>query len=180
MRAKQIIHKAERKLLQQRVQAINNILWDNTVRLDRCRSRLAFLVTPSTTEKCTNFTNKVRESWHIKVKDREIHKFNRLMVKAKDRYLSHRVENTPLQHISCITPSYCQSKTGILTNGLLTYAAPPCLRPNGPSSLKGPTMQKHLKTHLTWNISLHWISLPKTRLKNSEWTSIGFLEVLTP
>ena len=67
-RAKQIIHKAERQLLQDRVKAINNILWDNSLRLDRCRSRLASLVTPPTMEKCASFINKVRESRHIKIR----------------------------------------------------------------------------------------------------------------
>ena len=49
-RAKQIIHKAERQILQDRVKAIYSILQDNTIRLDRCRSRLASLVTSTTVE----------------------------------------------------------------------------------------------------------------------------------
>ena len=70
-RAKQIIHKTERqllkdkterKLLKDRVQGINNILKNNTVRLDRCRSRLLSLVASTTMQKCTNFINKIRES----------------------------------------------------------------------------------------------------------------------
>ena len=93
-RAKQIIHKAERQLLQDRVKAFNNILHDNSCRLDRCRLRLAALVTPSTIEKCTTFISKVRESRHIKIRDRQVNKFNRLMGKEKDRDLSCRVENT--------------------------------------------------------------------------------------
>ena len=40
-KAKLIIHKAERQLCQDRIKGINSIFWDNTVRLDRCRSRLA-------------------------------------------------------------------------------------------------------------------------------------------
>ena len=39
-RARQIIHKAERQLLQDRVKGINGILWDNRIKFDRCRSRL--------------------------------------------------------------------------------------------------------------------------------------------
>ena len=61
-RAKQIIYKAGRQLLQDRVEAINNILWDISFRLDICRSRLAPLVTLSAIEKCTNFINKVKNS----------------------------------------------------------------------------------------------------------------------
>ena len=59
-RAKQTIHKAERQLLQDRVQAINSILQDNTLKLDRCRTWLASLVTSTTMDKCTNFVNKVK------------------------------------------------------------------------------------------------------------------------
>ena len=40
-RARQIIHKAERQLLQDRVKGINGILQDNRIKLDICRSRLS-------------------------------------------------------------------------------------------------------------------------------------------
>ena len=72
-RVKQIIHKAERQLLQDRVKGINGILQDNTIKLDRCMSRLSSLVTTTTTiEKCTEFIKKVRESRFIKVRNRQI------------------------------------------------------------------------------------------------------------
>ena len=70
--AKQIIHKAERQLLQVIVKAINIILFGNSLRLDRCRSRFTSLVTPSTMDKCTSFVNEVRESRYVKVRDRQI------------------------------------------------------------------------------------------------------------
>ena len=87
-RAIQRIHKAERQLLQLRIKGINSILWNNTVRLDRCRSRLSSLVTSTTKEKCTNFIIKVRESRFTKARDRQVNKFNRLMGKDKDRDLT--------------------------------------------------------------------------------------------
>ena len=87
--AKHITHKAERQLLQDRVNGINSILLDNTVKLDRCRSRLSSLVTSPTMEKCTNFINKVRESRFTKVRDRQVNKFNRLLGKDKTRNLLH-------------------------------------------------------------------------------------------
>ena len=43
----------------------------------------------------TNFINKVRESRYIKVRDRQINKFNRLMGKDKDWDLSHRAVKMP-------------------------------------------------------------------------------------
>ena len=84
-RAKQIIPKEERQLLQDRIKRINSIMWDNTVRLDRCRSRLSSLVTSTTVVKCTNFINKVRESRFTKARDKQVNKCNRLMGKDKDR-----------------------------------------------------------------------------------------------
>ena len=66
-RAKQIIHRTERQLLQDRVKGINGIIWDNAIKLDRCRSRLSSLVT-TTMEKCMDFITKVREFRFIKIR----------------------------------------------------------------------------------------------------------------
>ena len=65
---------------------INGILWDNTIKLDRCRSRLSSIVT-TTMDRCTEFINKVRESRFIRVRDRQVNKFNRLKG-YKDRELT--------------------------------------------------------------------------------------------
>ena len=75
------VKKAERQLLQDSVKAINSILQDNTLRLDRCGSRLAFLVTSTRMGKCTNVIKKVRESRFAKAMDRQVNKINRLMGK---------------------------------------------------------------------------------------------------
>ena len=66
---------------------MNGILCDNEIKLDRCRSRLLLLVTIMTMEKCTDFINKIRECRFIKVRDRQVNKFNRLM-ESKDRELT--------------------------------------------------------------------------------------------
>ena len=87
-RAKEIIHKAERQLLQDIVKGINSTHLDTTVRLDRCNSNLTSLITSTTMEKCTNFINKVRESILTKVRDRQVNKFKRLMGNYKDRDLT--------------------------------------------------------------------------------------------
>ena len=86
-RAKEIIHRAEKQLLQDRAKGINGILCENTIKLDRCRSRLLSLVT-TTMGKCTDFINKVGEVRFIKIRDRQINKFNRLMGN-KDGNLPH-------------------------------------------------------------------------------------------
>ena len=98
-RAKQIIHRAERLLLQDGVRVINGILWDNAIKLDRCRLRLLSLVRTTTTiEKCTNFINKVRELKVIKIWDRQVNKFNRLMGnKDKELMAQPLANNNQLQ-----------------------------------------------------------------------------------
>ena len=87
-KTKQIIHKLKDNYFRIKLRELIAFLRDNTVRLDRCRSRLASLVTSTTMDKCTNFINKVKESRFSKVRDRQVNKFNRLMGKDKDRYLT--------------------------------------------------------------------------------------------
>ena len=68
-RARQIIHMAERQLLQDRVEGINGILWDNRIKLGICRSWLLLIVTTTTMDRCTEFINKVSESRIITVRE---------------------------------------------------------------------------------------------------------------
>ena len=75
------------QLLQDRVKGINGILQDNAIKLDRCRSRFSSLVTKTTVEKCTDFINNVREFRFIKIRNRQVNKFNTLMGN-KDRKLT--------------------------------------------------------------------------------------------
>ena len=97
-RAREIIHKAERQLLQDRVKGMNGILQENRIKLDICRSRLSSIVTRTTMCMCTEFINKVRESRFIKVRDRQVNKFSRLMG-YKDKKLTTQpsVNTTQLQ-----------------------------------------------------------------------------------
>ena len=49
--------------------------------LDRCGSRLLSLVTTTSKDRCREFINKVREARFIKIKNRDVNKFNRLVAK---------------------------------------------------------------------------------------------------
>ena len=70
--ARKIIQRAGKQLLQDSIKSINIILWDNEVKLDRCKSRLLSLVTTTTSrDRCTEFINKVRETRFIKVKNNQ-------------------------------------------------------------------------------------------------------------
>ena len=81
----EIIYRAEKQLLQDRVKCINGILQDNESKLDRNRSRLLSLMTTITTRNmCIEFTNKVRKSRFTKIKNRQVNKFNRLVAKSRN------------------------------------------------------------------------------------------------
>ena len=66
----EIIYRAEKQLLQDRVKCINGILCNNEGKLERSRSRLLDFVTTTTTTKdrCMEFINKVREARFTKMK----------------------------------------------------------------------------------------------------------------
>ena len=83
-RAKEIIHWAEKQLLQDSIKCTNGILCEDAIKLDRCRSR--WLVTTITRKECTSFINKVREPRFIKIRDRWFNKFIRWVgYKERDR-----------------------------------------------------------------------------------------------
>ena len=77
-RAKKIIRKAEKDLLQTRVKAINSILDNVTKQTELCRSRLASIVSTDMPRKCQGFIEKVGEIRFNKVKLRQVNKFNNL------------------------------------------------------------------------------------------------------
>ena len=73
-----------------RVRCINVILEDNGNNKNKCRSRLACLVTNTTdTEKCSKFINREREDRFFKVRERQVSKFNRLDSKSNNNSFSH-------------------------------------------------------------------------------------------
>ena len=100
--AKEIIKKAEKQLLQDRVRCINAILEDNRNNINRCRSRLASLVTNTTDiEKCSKFINKLSVGIFFKVRQRQANKFNRLDGENNNS-LSHNnrtVDNNQVQSL---------------------------------------------------------------------------------
>ena len=87
---KEIIQKAGRQLLQDRVRYIYVIIGDNEGNINRCRSRILSLVTTTTDRyKCIEFINKVREARFIKVKNWQVNKFNRLVNKGREKASTH-------------------------------------------------------------------------------------------
>ena len=80
-RGRKIIQKAEMDLLQKRVKSINSLLDNNAKQRDRCRSQLASIISTTSMLECQELTDKVRESRYLKVRARQINKFNRILQK---------------------------------------------------------------------------------------------------
>ena len=67
-RARKIIRKAEKDLLQARVKSINSILGDNAKQRELSRSKLPSLVSTSIMDKCQQFIDKASEHRYLKLK----------------------------------------------------------------------------------------------------------------
>ena len=82
-RARQIIRKAEKDLLQARIKAINNILEQVDRESQDCRAKLASIISQERLEQCQDLINKVSELRFNKVKQRRINKLNHLVTKKE-------------------------------------------------------------------------------------------------
>ena len=82
-KARQIIRKAEKDLLQARVKAINNILDQVAQQAEDCRTQLASIISTERLRECQGFINKVSEIRFTKVRQRQLNKFNILINKKE-------------------------------------------------------------------------------------------------
>ena len=82
-RAKQILRKAEKELLQARIKSINFILDSTSQQLEECRSKLATIISTQKLRECQDFIDKVSENRFNKVKQRQINKLNLLTTKKE-------------------------------------------------------------------------------------------------
>ena len=82
-KARQIIRKAEKDLLQARIKAINNILDQVAKQTEECRAKLASIISAERLTECQDFINKVSEIRFIKVRQRQLNKFNTLVTKKE-------------------------------------------------------------------------------------------------
>ena len=80
-RARKIIRKTERDLLQARVKSISSLIDKNAKQRDRCRLQLASIISTTSLLECQELIDKVRESRYLKVRTRQFNKFNRLLQK---------------------------------------------------------------------------------------------------
>ena len=137
-RARQIIRKAEKDLLQARIKAINNILEQVDRESQDCRDKLASIISQERLEQCQDFINKVSELRFNKVKQRQINKLNHLVTKKEGNItinsnnitLNRLVQSPPNPHNP--TPATALLPPGEGDNSPPATAHPP---PEGNSSL---------------------------------------------
>ena len=98
-RAKQILRKAEKELLQARIKSINFILDSTSQQLEECRSQLATIISTQKLRECQDFVDKVSENRFNKVKQRQINKLNLLTTK-KEGNITRSNTNTNLNYFS--------------------------------------------------------------------------------
>ena len=96
-RAKQILRKAEKELLQARIKSINFILDSTSQQLEECRSKLAAIISTQKLRECQDFVDKVSENRFNKVKQRQINKLNLLTTKKEGNITR---SNTNLNYFS--------------------------------------------------------------------------------
>ena len=82
-RAKKIIRKVEKNLIQARIKSINNILNNVAQQIEQCRSQLASIISTERLRECQGFIDKVGETRFNKVKLRQIKKFQNLVNKKE-------------------------------------------------------------------------------------------------
>ena len=78
---RKIIREAERDLLQARVKSISSHLDNNAKQMDLCRSKLASIISTTLMLDCQELIDKVKEFRYLKVWERQINNFNRLLLK---------------------------------------------------------------------------------------------------
>ena len=96
-KARQIIRKAEKDLLQARIKAINNILDQVDRETQDCRAKLASIILQERLEQCQDFINKVSELRFNKVKQRQINKLNHLVSKKEGNITNNITLNRQVQ-----------------------------------------------------------------------------------
>ena len=94
-KARKIIRKAEKDLLQARIKAINSILDNITKQTEECRSQLASIISAQRLRECQGFIDKVGEIRFTKVKQRQLNKCNILLNKKEGNITRANASTNP-------------------------------------------------------------------------------------
>ena len=162
-RARHIIRKAEKDLLQARIKAINNILEQVDRESQDCRDKLASIISQERLEQCQDFINKVSELRFNKVKQRQINKLNHLVTK-KEGNITINSNNITLNRLVLVqsppnprnpTPATALLPPGEGDNSPLATAHPP---PEGNSSLNNLASNSNTTSNSVNSVSNQTIS----------------------
>ena len=93
-KARKIIRKAEKDLLQARVKAINSILDNVAKQTEECRSQLVSIISAQRLRECQGFIDKVGEIRFTKVKQRQLNKYN-ILLNKKEGNITRANASTP-------------------------------------------------------------------------------------
>ena len=94
-KVKEIINKAEKQLIQDRVRCINTMLEDNRKAINKCKAELVSWVTNTTDRnKCIKFIEKVSKERFKKVKERQVRKLNSLVNKTISKNSNSMTDRT--------------------------------------------------------------------------------------
>ena len=85
-KSRKIIRKAEKRSFQARVKSMNSIIGDSAKQRELSMSNLASIISTSTMDKCQQFIDKVSELRFLKIKERQVNKFSRLLHKKGRKY----------------------------------------------------------------------------------------------
>ena len=94
-RAKKIVRKAEKDLIQARIKAINSILDNVGKQTELCRSSLVSIISTQRLRECQGFVDKVSEIRFNKVKERQLNKFQNLVNKKEGNIPRISNNNSP-------------------------------------------------------------------------------------
>ena len=94
-RAKKIVRKAAKDLIQARIKAINSILDNAGKQTELCRSSLASVISAQWLGECQGFVDKVGEIRFNKVKQRQLNKFQNLVNKKEGNITRVSNNNSP-------------------------------------------------------------------------------------
>ena len=89
-KGRQIIKKAERALLNERIRSINSSIAMFTIQRDTCMNQLKDNLDKETMEKCEKFIKEKREIRHLKTLDQQISKFERVCHKKTGGCISNQ------------------------------------------------------------------------------------------
>ena len=134
-RAKQILRKAEKELLQARIKSINFILDSTSQQLEECRSKLATIISTQKLRECQDFIDKVSENRFNKVKQRQINKLNLLTTKKEGNITRSNTNLNYFSHNHNHNHNY-----NSLGNSQVISQAPP--GEDNRSSQAGPPMER--------------------------------------